>query len=399
MTARILAGALCVCVVAPAMTRAAEEVDFDLGRNAALRYYRAIPLLDDLVLDDFSDTAWELIHERGTKKADARADEIIAGGEYLLKLLHEGARIEPCDWGLDEIDFETLLPHVAEARALGRLGCFRAHYRFAADDHAGGIDDAVAVIALGRHVGQDATLIARMVDGALQRMAIDLVATHLPEFDRKQLLVLEAALKRLALRPRLPRSHYVEIERQALIDQNIEKIKTDGRKRLFRFFDAQYSDEPFLKDMLRMNDKELIASFQGAAPYFAEAARLVNLPFRKMQVGFDKLHRSVRASENALAKEMFPDLKIVFSRMTEADAEFTMLQAAVAYRLEGKEALERFVDPIGQGRLTFRETADGFELLTKPMMRDVPRSSIRPVSALPLAEAPVILRVGPQAKE
>jgi hypothetical protein len=61
-----------------------------------------------------------LMSEHMTMPLDARSREIVANAEYSLRMMHHGAMLRRCDWGIDwEADgIEVLLPQMGAARVL-----------------------------------------------------------------------------------------------------------------------------------------------------------------------------------------------------------------------------------------------------------------------------------------
>jgi len=87
-----------------------------------------------------------------------------------------------CDWGLEYDDgISLLLPHLAKSRDLARLAALRGRQSLENGNPREGQDDALAIMTLGRHVGHDATMICLLVRIAIEGLAIDLLAPHLPE--------------------------------------------------------------------------------------------------------------------------------------------------------------------------------------------------------------------------
>jgi len=75
-------------------------------------------------------------------------------------MLHRGAALRHCDWGISYEDgIYALLPRAPAARVLTCLACLRARLRFEAGQYSEAIDDLIAAMTLGRHVSLDRNLI------------------------------------------------------------------------------------------------------------------------------------------------------------------------------------------------------------------------------------------------
>ena len=367
---------LCMVDFAP-LASAAEAPAVDLNQNAALRYYRAIALLAEgggvRGTDD-----WALVSKWGTPEADERASVIIASSRHLLDLVYEGARIQQCAWGMDEIDFETLLPHLQLARHLGRLGCFRAHYRFADGYVDGAVADCVAVLALGRHIGQDPTLIGRLVSIAVQNMGIDILATNLDRLSRRQMTELEIELDRLQSIHELPLAHYVESERQTAVDGMLSAI-ADRRGDHVRDLLADGASESVVQTIEKMTEAQLIDAIRTSVPFYEAAARAVELPAPELLGAVEEVDKQATESGNVVATAIFPAFRNVYLAILAGQGRFLMLRVAIAHRLEGDDGLARFNDPMTGEPFVLLELDGGFELRSEEIVR---------------ADKPLTLRVG-----
>src|SRR5262249_4632344 len=98
---------------------ASADAPTDLGANAALKNRQAFA-----TLPKFSDAEQtKLMAEHLTMPLDAQARESVSKAEYALRMMHHGAMLPRCDWGIDwEADgIEVLLPQMTAARVLSSL--------------------------------------------------------------------------------------------------------------------------------------------------------------------------------------------------------------------------------------------------------------------------------------
>src|SRR5689334_10370150 len=117
--------ALCLAMtvlVLPLEAAAADAVP-NLGANAALKYWQGFANLPK-----FTDAEQKKLNAGGhTMALDAQARKIVTRAAYSLRMMHHGAALPRCDWGIGwEEGIEVRLPHVDAARALSSLACLRA---------------------------------------------------------------------------------------------------------------------------------------------------------------------------------------------------------------------------------------------------------------------------------
>src|SRR5688572_5494617 len=169
VTCFVAAVVLCL----PCLTRADDKVK-DAAANAAVQYWQGFSLLPTL------DSEQERLVDNWHKvPIDAAAEKIISAAQPSLLYLHRGSKVARCDWGLDPNDgIGLLLPHLAKGRQLGRLAGLRARSRFERGEYDAAREDLVALLTLGRHVGQEPIMISVLVGNLIEGMAVDATATY-----------------------------------------------------------------------------------------------------------------------------------------------------------------------------------------------------------------------------
>ncbi len=167
----------------------------DLGANAALRYWQAFAALPKFT--DAEQT--KLIAENLTMPLDAQAGESVSKAEYALRMMHHGAKLRRCDWGIEwEADgIEVLLPQMTAARVLSSLACLRARFRFEEGRREEAIHDIVAATQLGRQVSRDGSLIGVLVGYNIEGRMNDAIALYLPKLDPQSIKALKTRLDAL----------------------------------------------------------------------------------------------------------------------------------------------------------------------------------------------------------
>ena len=144
LRAPCLAMALLLLSVGPAAAGAPGP-----GANAALKYWQAFATLPTLTKAEQTKLNAECV----TMPLDAQARALVTRAEYALRMMHQGAALRRCDWGIgwEEEGVGLLLPQGNGARVLSSLACLRARLRFEAGQNAEALDDVVATMTMGRH--------------------------------------------------------------------------------------------------------------------------------------------------------------------------------------------------------------------------------------------------------
>src|SRR6516165_4491504 len=186
---------LATAILALPSGHASAEAPSDLGANAALKYWQAFATLPKFT--DAEQT--RLMSEHLTMPLDARAREVVSKAEYALRMMHHGAMLPRCDWGIDwEADgIEVLLPQMGAARVLSSLACLRARIRFEEGRRAEALDDLVAAIRMGRQVSRDGSLIGVLVGYSIDARMGEAIALVLPELDPETIRDLKTRLAAL----------------------------------------------------------------------------------------------------------------------------------------------------------------------------------------------------------
>ncbi|MGH7193387.1 MAG: hypothetical protein ACREJM_07605, partial [Candidatus Saccharimonadales bacterium] len=99
---------LAVTTVVLSLAEAGAAAPSGLGANAALKYWQGFA-----ALPTFSDAEAEKLHSHYlTMPLDAQARQTVDKADYSLKMMHYGAVLPDCDWGLAmEEGVEALLPY------------------------------------------------------------------------------------------------------------------------------------------------------------------------------------------------------------------------------------------------------------------------------------------------
>src|SRR5262245_59888159 len=121
----------------------------DLSANAALKYWQAFATLPHMTDAEQN----KLVSRCLTMPLDNETRKLVAQSDYSLKMMHRGAALAGCDWGIPVEDgFYARVPQGPAARALISFACLRARLQFEGGHKAEAINDIIAALTLSRHL-------------------------------------------------------------------------------------------------------------------------------------------------------------------------------------------------------------------------------------------------------
>jgi hypothetical protein len=366
MLARVLKLCALVAFALFPLVGSAQTTSGKLGDNAALRYWQAFEQLPkpSPATSKIFDADWNTI------PFDAAALKILNDGATPLKLFHRGAKLERCDWGIDYADGPaTLLPQVQKARTLARLACFRARYRMekGKDDEA--VDDLLDVFALARHVGYKSPLISLLVGYALDQVAIETAARHLPKMSAKALDKLVAGLNKLPAGGSFRDALQADKQFGSVwLKAQLKEGKVDWPGIFGK------GGEEVASLLARFGAKHAVKLLDDLDSFYEEAGRLSELPRAEFLTKFGELKR--KQESNPFARMLFPAVEKVYDADCRVRARRQLFRAAIAIVQGGKEKLMDYPDPFGKGPFEYVELPMGFELRSKLTHNNQPVSII-----------------------
>lgn len=377
----------------------------DLGANAALRYWQGFASLPKLSKDEESQLNAECL----TMPLDARAHRLALESTYALRMMHYGAALPRCAWGIvEEEGIEAHLPHAQAARVMSSLACLRARIHLEEGRKAEAVDDLVAATILGRQVSRDGILIAMLIGDAIERRTGDMIALILPELDAGTIRGLKARLDALPPGGRLAAA--MKLEERFIVDWLVRKIKGAKDREALLTFLGQISNmsqprERTSSPMERGRDflDHCGGTVDGALKMaeelrtgFALMAPKLELPPEQLVKEFDREMRERSANPFFT---LFPGLDMVRMAQARADARRALLSAAIAVQLEGRAALEDHPDPIIGGPFEYAPFEGGFELRTRWKRDDQRPAKSQLEDGRPVdPRRPVVLAVGRRGK-
>jgi hypothetical protein len=374
----ILAAALALLLLPPltggGLTRAAAAGPVS-DDNAALQYWQAFGLMSD-------EGTVKQLEDIDAIKFEGDAMNLVRDNNPRLAYLYAGASMPRCDWGIDfSTGPETLLPHLGRSRDLARLAVLRARYRFEQRRDRDGVDDVLATFELAKDAGETPVLICILVRYAIEQMAIDTLARHLPTMDRATLDYLATKLETLPAPDSLKRVW--PQESKYFIDWTIERVDKiekesggDARK---------WSEGVLALAMFTREDaaevrkvgvpppKEFRALMASIKTLLAQLVDVTDLPMAEQDAKLEELQKPF--TKDPLSKLLVPHQNKIFLTRRRWQVRHAMLDAAVAVVRDGEAALKekKYADPFGDGApFTYRKTDGGFVLESKLVFEGKP---------------------------
>lgn len=337
--------------------------------NAAVQYWQAFALMPTLSKDQ------EELLEKWNEVSldDEEVKKLIVASQTSLMYLHRGAAMKDCDWGLKYGDgISMLMPHLSRCRDLARLAALRARHEFERGNWKLGRNDATAIVMLGRHVGREPILIARLVGFLIEDAAIDLVAPYVLEHKAPYAEAL-AMYKALPATATLADSLMVEKKHMAqwMIDklQEEEKRMPGAGLALWKNFIAGAETEEQLKQFKSVD--EIVEQIEAMLPIYDELARIVALPKSEFEAQYPKFKEEKKTAQPIVGL-LLPAVDKVLAKEHRNRARFALLFAAIAVAESGMEKLKDIKDPYGDGPFEYRPLDKGFELKSKLIFEDKP---------------------------
>jgi hypothetical protein len=383
------------------LVSASAEAPPDPSANAALKYWQAFA-----TLPTFTDEGQQKLRkECVTMPLDAHARELVTKADYALRMMHHGAELPRCDWGISYEDgIDVRLPHMNGALSLTSLVCLRARMRFEAGKSADALDDIVAALILGRHTSQNGVQIAVVVGYSIEHRLIETLALSLPKLSADEIKKLKTRLDNLP--PGGTPAAAMKFEEKGFLDWFVREVKEKKDKESLLDLLSQYirdqADSPersrekgraFLEECGGTAEGILKCAEQSRQSYERMAKQLV-LPLNQFEEGFEREVK--KQNGNPVFHVFFPALDRVRWSHARMDVRRALLSAALGVQLDGREALMKRPDPVVGGSFEYTAFEGGFELRSKLKLDEKLRTKWKLVDER--AAEPLALTVGRRGK-
>jgi hypothetical protein len=358
---------------------AAPDEPFQTDINPALIYFQAFMLAPNS-MDGSHD--YLFTNEWHGQHLTEQFGSLIAGYNTEMKYLHRAAaQTFPCDWGIDMTPGpQTLLPELAWCKRAAIAARLHAMWELQQGDENATCQDLLGALALGRNSSRDGTLIAVLVQVAIENIVCATVAENFGHFSPSSLQQLQDGFNTAPARgtvassmamERFTGGHWLRGQIEELqnehpgddaavmtnVQQLVERVGFEGETNYWQ--NLTNAAGGTLDGLLKMTlQSELFAE---------RLSHIVTLPHGEFEEKFKQFSDEVKKSNNYLtadALDAWPN-----SRRKEfiVQAELAMVQAAIEYKLHGDDGLKTVQDPFGTGpfqfeRFTFQGEDRGFAL-------------------------------------
>jgi hypothetical protein len=374
-----LVGLLLPLALFPACPAAAQAPDnrSDLGANAAMKYWQAFALLP--TLDE--DQAKLLQNWKEVPIYDGSAAlKLIDASRMSRVYLHRGAKVQRCDWSLDDEDGPGLfMSHCPRSLNLARLALLHGRHEFEQGHWNEGWDDVTDVLKLGRHVGVDPPLVVRWVGCRIETSAIEAAAPYLPELKPILPEAASAVLDALPAGPTLQQM-ILEEKRTGLMWTIQELKKAEQQKEgSWQVVWRNLVDPPWLES--RDRDVALVQSvktyeqaikrLEDLLPFYDELARVIALPWKEFDAQYPELVKKAKARD-LWGFDRLNEPDGIIAGVRRHEAQMALFRAALMVVKGGPDKLKDIKDPFGDGPFEFRALDKGFELKSKLLYKGQP---------------------------
>jgi hypothetical protein len=330
---------------------ATNQVAGPIITNAAVLYQQAFALYDALTKEEKDLIAG------GTNDPSAAAD-LCGKIQPMCDLMHQAAAVSNCDWGVEQpLTVNTRLPYLKSCRNLARAAIWSVAH-CTTNDPSATADDLVATSRLGQNVSSPATVVACLVDLAIQGLVAQSVAVNaslLASTDDSQLIDL------------LTNSHYDDELRRAfaqnadihtrLADDLAALPPEEALSELVTAIDASPAEQSQIQSM---GAAQAIADLRRAIELEREYAQALVMPDANYSAWVAS--RDEAGIANPFVGEFMTPLERTADQTQYATVNSAMAAAGLAVMQDGPDALPSYPDPATGHPFTYTQTDDGFVL-------------------------------------
>lgn len=362
-----------VAVLGMPLANASADPGANGNANAALRYWQAFATLPHLTDAEQN----KLVSEYRTMPLDAQARALLDKSSYALQMMHRGALLRHCDWGISPDDgIYARLPHGPAARVLAALACLRARLHFEEGRNGAAVSDILDAMAMSRHLSEDGLLILLLVSYNIEHQLIQSLATYLPRLNAPEIQDVRTRLSRLPAGGSAAKSLLME-EKFGLdwLIRTVQETK-DQEKLLAQLAPLFMKEGPGRSTPQEHAAKarEFVQACGGSAegiirfaekvrPAYADLARKFNLPPGEFEQAFQDEEK--KQASNPVFDLLFPALRKVHQQQARASVRRALALAAIAVQLDGPGAEKKVADPVMGEPFEYVALPDGFQLRSK----------------------------------
>ncbi|HEV3118430.1 MAG TPA: hypothetical protein VGY58_15380 [Gemmataceae bacterium] len=375
------------------------DVGGDPGANAALKYWQAFATLPAFTAAEQQKLSLQHLSD----PVDAQARALASKGAYALRMLHLGAALPRCDWGIPyEQGIAIYVPHSQAARTLCALACLRARLRFEDGKNTEAIDDIVAAMKLGRQVSRDGINLTLLVGYALEHHALETLALYLPRLNADQIKDVKARLG--ALPPGGSPAAALRKEEGWALDWFIRQVKEARDRDSLVALLGQCSDADEKNRDAAQRGRALLeecgGSADGVVKFAEESRQSYELMEKKLGLPLDQFEKEwdrelMKRSGNPVFRMIYPAIYKVRLAQARIDVRRALLAAAFDVQLDGRDALKNHADPVVGTPFEYAPFEGGFQLRSPWKVNDESRTKWQLDERL---ANPIALTVGVRGK-
>src|SRR5262249_12770430 len=296
-----------------------------------------------------------------------QARETVARAAYSLRMMHRGAALPRCDWGLgwEEEGLELLLPQGKGVHVLSSLACLRARMRFEGGRNAEAVADLLAARALGRHFAREGLNIMVLVGYTVEHRTGEALALYLPRLDARTVKGLRARLD--ALPPGGSPATAVKFEEKSALDWLVREAREAKDKDSLLALLGQFGEPPAraraVLEECGGTAAGLVKFAEQTRPSYRVMAKKLDLPLEQFEKEWER--EKTKQAGNPLFKLAVPAFGRMRWQQARADVRRALLTAALAVQLDGRDALKNHPDPVVGGPFEYVPFKGGFELRSR----------------------------------
>jgi hypothetical protein len=270
------------------------------------------------------------------------------------------------------------LPHLAKAKWTAQVNAnIRGPYFLRKGQSDIALAETIAVFKLGRDVARDGTLLSILVESALENINVRFIAEHFGMFDDSDIQRLAEGLA--AMPSHLTVKYAMPVERASLVSWYKARFQSfidhpsangplaDARRILTETLAAggERNNPGIADEIIREaggTAQGLIGYLDGLTKWYDEADQILALPNSQSIAKLDAFGAKIEKEGSVIAKEFLPALGKAQRKDFWTQTRLSILDAAIAYRLQGKAGFDAVKEPVAEGNFQLTPTPEGFEI-------------------------------------
>jgi hypothetical protein len=289
------------------------------------------------------------------------ARNLIHRSEPAPEELYRGATLTECDWGPGSFqEFEAESQLSPQIHRLSQVAGLRIHHAFQQQETRAAVDDVLKLLKVARHIGCGGTFLFKITQLAVEAVAVDAAAAHLPRQDSP---TLEALARGLEI---LPDSgtlfDTVQREKQYVLHYVQFHLESKTRWEVATLLRQMCSEEEVEAILRAVGDtKGLVRLIESWAANMDELGAILMSPMDQVHAAlaaFRERHRTT----NPVVAPFVRHTEFVAYAAARADARLAMLRAALAIVRNGTVKQYRLADAGSDGLFDLRRFKGGFKM-------------------------------------